>query len=226
MDDQSGDVMSNRIKDLTGKKFNRLTVLRFSHSKNKKSYWECVCSCGVSKAVRSDRLTSGGTKSCGCAQREIAGRQCKHGLVHTQEYNSWRNMKERCNNKNNPNYKDYGGRNIKITASWDDFRLFYSDMGKKPSNNHTIERVDNNKGYEPTNCVWATKKQQANNRRSNVLLTHNGETKNITQWCEKLGFSKMLIRSRLNRGWSEEKTLTTPVIKKKPSDFNNTLWES
>ena len=216
--------MSKR-EDLTGKKFCRLRVLGFSHTKARKSYWECKCSCGKFSTVRSDCLKSGETTSCGCAQRERAGEYVKHGGTGTPEYKCWQKMRERCNNPNDKNYKNYGGRGIEITSRWDDFKLFYSDMGRRPSDIYSIDRINNEEGYEPSNCRWATKKEQANNRRSNVLLTHKGRTQNINQWREELGFSNMLIQNRLKKGWSVEKTLKTPVLKRK-RDFKNTLWES
>jgi hypothetical protein len=206
--------MSKR-KDLTGQVFGRLKVLEFNHTKNRKSYWVCKCSCGNCKTIRSDSLVISGTISCGCAQREIAGSEIKHGRTFTPEYRTWAKMRERCNNKNSKDFKYYGGRGIKIAPRWNDFRVFYSDMGDRPSHGHSIGRVDNNIGYSPSNCIWATSKEQANNRRNNVLLTHKGKTQNINQWREKLGFSHSLIQNRLKRGWSVEKTLTTPIKGKK-----------
>lgn len=131
----------------------------------------------------------------------------KHGLNGTPEQKVWNNMKSRCLNPNHPRYKDWGGRGITISDDWLKLENFYRDMGKRPSKHHTLERIDNNKGYSKENCYWATTKDQALNRRSNKHLTANGYTFTLLEWSEKLSINKVTLASRLRRGWSVEEAL-------------------
>ena len=132
-----------------------------------------------------------------------------HGMSYSREYISWQTMKARCYNKNNDHYKNWGGRGIAVCDKWkNSFENFYEDMGKRPAGT-TLDRINNDKGYSPENCRWATMKQQENNRRNNHLITYNGKTMTISQWSERLNFKKHIIGERLKRGWSVEKALTT-----------------
>jgi len=165
------------FKDLTDKKFNRLKVIDISHEDNNRLYhWNCVCECGNEIIVKGSHLRSGHTKSCGCLRKEIQSERLKksnyrHGLRFTNEYNIWSTMKARCSNINHNRYKNYGGRGIKVCDKWlNDFINFYKDMGKRPSKEYSIDRIDNDGNYEPNNCRWATWKQQANNRSNNLIL--------------------------------------------------------
>lgn len=158
--------------DLSGQKIFRLTVIKEvnkpEHLKSKnKRYWLCKCDCGIEKIVESSNLRNGHSKSCGCLKNEMMGNRFRtHGRRHTAEYRSWYAMKDRCLNDKCHAYKDYGGRGIKISQEWiESFEKFYSDMGKKPSKLHSIDRIDNEKGYTKSNCKWSTPKEQANNRR-------------------------------------------------------------
>jgi len=125
------------------------------------------------------------------------------------EFRSWAMMRERCLSLANHAYKDYGGRGIMICERWSKFENFFTDMGPKPSRKHSIERIDNNKGYEPGNCKWATALEQANNKRNNVFLTWDGETRTTAEWSRHTGISTQLLWHRLNTlGWSVERALT------------------
>lgn len=130
-------------------------------------------------------------------------------------YHIWLSMRERCNNKNHVQYANYGGRGIKVCKEWDDYLSFKEwALSNGYCENLTIDRVDNDKGYSPDNCRWATAKEQANNRRSNHLLTLNGETHNIEWWAQKTGLPRHAIDGRIRRGWSDCEILTTPLLTK------------
>lgn len=149
--------------DLTGRKFGRLTVLRENGRLPGRNYaWLCLCSCGKHKTVDGSSLRRGATKSCGCLQN--GSHRVTHGMSHTPEYAVWQAMLQRCRNPNNKRHSDYGGRGITICKSWERFEKFISDMGLCPKG-LTLERRDNDKGYSPDNCYWATRNQQQRNMR-------------------------------------------------------------
>lgn len=202
-------------KEYLGKKFGRLTIEKFSHiGERGESFWVAKCECGEVRKFNISNLKRGVTKSCGCYHKDIISSLNKgHGLYMANEYKIWSSIKARCLNPNNPGYKNYGGRGIKVCKQWEeDFMNFYNDMGKRPSKKHSIERVDNNKGYNPENCIWATIDAQANNKRTCRLITYKGQTKNLTQWSKKLGISYDALRGRICKyDWPIEKAFTTPV---------------
>lgn len=128
-------------------------------------------------------------------------------------YFSWLSIIQRCCNPNNAEYKNYGARGISVCPEWrSSFDAFILDMGPKPSSRHSVERRDNNGDYEPRNCYWATSAEQANNKRTNVLVTFNGETRSISAWAKKIGISVQTLFARRRYGWTWERILTTPVI--------------
>jgi len=124
----------------------------------------------------------------------------------------WRSMHARCKDPHHKSYPRYGGRGIRVCEEWHAFDTFFSDMGPRPSCLHSIERKDNNGNYEPTNCIWATWRQQARNRRSNVHLTYQGSTKTIAEWAEVSGIKRHILYGRIALGWSVERTLSTPSL--------------
>jgi len=204
-----------RYKDLTGNTYGRLTVTQYAGNTPKgQAQWLCQCECGGTKTVAADNLRRGRTSSCGCLaneQRKVAAQGQLHELSRSnkpREYDAWRGMLRRCYDTKHPGFARYGAAGIIVCESWrTSFAAFYSDMGKAP-NGYTIDRIDNTKNYTPDNCRWATMKEQANNRSNNRLLTLNGETLNIAQWSERLGWHKSVITSRLRYGWPTERILT------------------
>lgn len=169
--------------------------------------WTCLCDCGKETAVWTSHLRRGATKSCGCA-RQPHGHYA--GNKATPTYSSWSAMRQRCANPNDPSYEHYGARGIKCCERWDSFENFLADMGERPDLTHSLDRVDVDGDYTPTNCRWASVKQQARNTRRTVRLTLNGITKAQADWSDDLGLPSHLIACRLRQGWSVERALSTP----------------
>lgn len=208
----------SKFIDLTGKKFERLTVLKFDkkviQGKGRSYYWLCQCECGNIKSIKSTHLKSGKIKSCGCLQKEIAKNLCTtHNLSNSKLFKILDAMKGRCYNKNNKSYKYYGGRGIIICDEWkNNFKIFYDwAINNGYQEGLTIDRINVNGNYEPSNCRWITQKQQANNTRANVYITYNNQTHTLMEWSEITGISYSALRHRLQRKWTIEKTLTTPL---------------
>lgn len=196
------------FNDFTGKTFGRLTALsRGPDARNTYGrpivQWHCLCICGNTALVRSSKLNSGHTASCGCLQRERSAETAtKHGLRNSRAYNTWSNMKDRCHNPNSARYHLWGGRGIAVCDEWrDDFSAFYAYMGEPPKGT-TIDRIDNDKGYEPGNVRWATPIQQANNTRTTNRYELDGETRTLTEWAQAFGCSRDAVKLRLRRGQS------------------------
>lgn len=144
-------------------------------------------------------------------------RNWKHGGTMSTEFKSWTSMKSRCLNKLHNSYARYGGRGITICERWiHSFENFLADMGKKPSLDYSLDRINNDGNYEPSNCRWATRNEQQNNTKKNIRLTHDGKTLTLHQWCDLLGFRYRSIKSRLHKGWPVDKALTVPLAKRKP----------
>lgn len=191
----------NNLIDLTGRRVNRLTVVRRVANKNRVPMWECLCDCGQTKVVSGNHLRQADVIDCGCGRSDrLRAVATTHGLSNTREWRIWRGMRGRCDNPNNPAYKHYGGRGIAVCDRWQTFENFYADMGPRPSEAHSIDRIDNNGPYSPENCRWATIHEQQNNRRSNVYLTLNGETKTMKQWATHYGISYAVVKMRREAG--------------------------
>lgn len=212
-------ILMPAFKDLKGQKFGRLLVLERSESKHGCSYWLCQCDCGNSPTVISYNLISGKAKSCGCLQRELAAKQGKNNTKHgnsrrsgsTRLYAIWNNMKARCTNPKTEGYERYGGRGITICNEWiNDFTSFLEWAMENGYNDElTIDRIDSNGNYEPSNCRWATKKVQSNNRSSNRIVEINGNRKTLAEWSDYSGISLQTLCHRLNHlGWKEEDLLS------------------
>lgn len=213
-----------RFKNLTDLVVGRLTVKFFVGIKNHSSHWYCECECGGSTIASAANLKSPGhTTSCGCHHSEVAAKRFRtHGKTDSPEFIVWLGMKARCFNETEPAYRHYGGRGITVCARWrDSFASFLADMGSRPSDKHQIDRIDNNDGYVcgqapgygPGNCHWATRKENARNKRNNVMLTLNGVSRCFAEWAEMFSMDVGCLQHRKYRGWSDEKTLLTPVRK-------------
>jgi hypothetical protein len=207
--------------DRTGQQFGYLTVIgRAPNGKRGTAMFYCRCKCGRETIVKSGALKGGNTRSCGCLNKEVVSkmtikRNTTHGMAkrkdRKQAYITWAHIKERCENPSCRDYKNYGGRGIAVCDSWQIFENFYNSMGDPPTSKHTIERVNNNKNYEPDNCIWATRKEQNNNTRLNRILELNGQRKTLAQWSESTGINHKTLSTRLRDGWSVERALTQKV---------------
>lgn len=198
-------------KDFVGARYGRLIVLSDAPNRAKNRYFNCECDCGNLTEVGYASLATGDTTSCGCfarEQRRTRRPNLKHGLALTPEYFTWIRIKTRCFNKKAPKYPDYGGRGITMCDEWKaSFEAFLTHVGQKPAWAFSLDRVDNNRGYEPGNVRWATATEQANNRRSNLVVTHGGVTLTIAEWARRLNVNPDTLTQRLRRGWTVERTL-------------------
>lgn len=201
--------MPRKPLDLANKQFGRLTALA-SRYDGKRRMWFCICECGNECEVDASKLNSGHTQSCGCLHREAIS---THGATYSPEYRTWHAMKSRCNSQSNIGYKYYGGRGIKVCESWrESFEKFLADMGPRPSDKHSIERIDVDGNYEPSNCVWADNETQKRNKRNTTLISFNGITKTLTEHAEENGLNSGTVWVRINElGWSVEDALTKPT---------------
>ena len=210
--------MASRLVVEPGMRFgedSRLEVIRevapLVSGRQKQRAVECRCDCGDVRVYRLYSLRNGNTRSCGCLSEE-SGRHA-HGGSYLPEYGVWCGLRSRCLNPNDTAWKYYGGRGIKVCDRWErSFEAFFADMGKRPSNKHSIDRFPNNNGnYEPGNCRWATAKEQARNTRRNYLVFHNDETKCVAEWAEQYRVKPCKLYSRLIAGWPFEEAVGSRV---------------
>lgn len=205
-----------KAKDLVGAKYARLTVVSRNHDTRencREAYWNCLCDCGNASmiVVRTASLTTGQTKSCGCFQKEQSSKaSTTHGMSNTSEYCIWAGIIARCCNPSNNAYPRYGGRGIVVCERWrNSFENFYTDMGPRPTPEHSIDRVNNDGNYEPGNCRWATDIEQANNKRTNVIVGESGLT--LAQIADGSSIGYKNIHQRLSRGMCLEDALSTEL---------------
>lgn len=185
----------------------------------RRPYQVCECTCGSVKVYEKGNLQNR-TVSCGCTKWQKIGDACRiHGLAGTSEHNIWCSMKQRCINKNAECHGNYGGRGIRVCDRWlepngQGFINFMTDMGPKPDPSYSIERKNNDGDYCPENCKWATRNEQANNKRCTLRFTINGEIDTLKNWCKKSGVGYKLAYNRITRkGWDAERAITTPARK-------------
>lgn len=219
-----------KIKDLSGTQVGRLLVIERAEdfiSKNgeKRTMWRCKCECGKYINVRSDCLNGTHTLSCGCYHKERVsesgkknGSKIKHGESKERLFNIWYLIKYRCEDESSPAYKNYGGRGIAVCKDWSDEETGYFEFKKWALENGynpqlTIDRIDNDGDYEPSNCRWADNITQGNNKRTNVFIEYDGVRKSISQWADSLGISKKVLYRRIELGWDIERAFTQPVRK-------------
>jgi hypothetical protein len=187
-------------KDLTGQVFSRLTVMYLHDVIKNRCIWHCVCDCGKETNVRGNKLTGNYIKSCGCLNNELRSERKKtHGLSDKiPEYRSWLGLRERCYCVTDAKYNHYGGRGIKVCDRWRySFENFLADMGRKPTKNHSIDRIDNDGDYCPENCRWATKTEQVRNRRVTLRVNYTGFVYPLIEICKILDFNYDTICTRV-----------------------------
>ena len=198
---------SHRFQDLTGKRFGRLVAL-FPQKVANEHQWLCRCDCGKTVLVWGPNLRRGLTRSCGCYKRDL---QTTHGLHGSPEYRIWHQIKTRCTKPSATGFHRYGGRGIAMAPEWlNDPQAFIQHIGPRPSPQHSVDRIDNSKGYIPGNVRWATRKVQMRNTRSNHLIEFNGEILTLADWAEKQGLPWHILRARIAKGWPTEIALTAP----------------
>ena len=211
---------NNPIPTKIGDRFHQLVVIGEAEPYGKKNVtrWLCRCDCGKETVTYQSHLRRGMTQSCGCRKRK-QWKECvtTHGKSKAPEYQNWAGMKARCYNPNTFKFKDYGGRGIEVCSRWkDSFENFFADMGERPTPRAEIDRIDNNGNYEPSNCRWATRAEQNRNRRDNVFITINGQSKVLKDWCAFYNLPYNTIATRFfTYKWSAENALFRPIGKYK-----------
>ena len=194
--------------DLTGKRVHRLTVI----GRVDGGTWRCLCDCGKATVYRTNDLKSKKVKSCGCFNdqlcRELGHARRTHGhSMRTPTYTAWSNMLRRCSNKKARDYKNYGGRGVSVCERWKTYANFLADMGDKPSNDLSLDRIDNSGNYEPGNCRWATVATQIRNRRRTRIIECFGQSLTLKEWADRLGISNATLLERLEK-WPLERALS------------------
>ena len=205
-------------KDITGQRFGNLVAIELAEpliaeSGNKYRRWKCKCDCGKTAIVLQSNLVHGRQKSCGCNHFEGVK---THGLSQTRLYKIWQGMKTRCQNVNSPAYQDYGAKGINVCDEWSTFEPFKDwAINNGYTDELTIDRLDYNGNYEPSNCRWATLKEQMNNKSDNIVIECDGESHTLMEWHERTGIAYGTLKNRYKKGWDAERIIHTPVDKTK-----------
>lgn len=203
------NIMGRPVKyDLAGRRFGKLVVIKFLPHTN--GGWLCKCDCGRETITTGTKLITGNTKSCGCYKQEMVNflgdKTRKHGFSSEPEYGVWLQMHRRCS-KGDRNSKNYYDRGIRVCERWtgdNGYINFVSDMGRRPFEGASIDRIDNNKGYSPDNCRWATSYEQSRNCRRNIFITINGENRTLSDWADYYGINRETVRCRYKKGYPLE----------------------
>lgn len=213
-----------KSKDITGLKFNFLTVLKLHHKKQRFNkdgsskgyleYWLCQCDCGKQTIVEKYHITHSRIKSCGCyLEKRRKESHTKHLLCNSRIYKIWGDMKNRCSNPHNHAYKYYGTRGITFYSEWINFESFYNwALNNGYKDNLTLDRINYNGNYEPSNCRWVTKKVQARNTSKNTFITYKNETHCLSEWAEIFNIDYNMLWKRLSSGWAFEEAINTPKL--------------
>lgn len=217
-------MVGGRFKDLTGQTFGELAVTRYLRTKTYPSgqtatVWLCKCSCGNECESVNRQLISGIKVSCGHLHQRprIKTHGESHAKNETAEYRAWKSMKRRCYNKSTKDYAQYGRRGIRVSKRWlISYDNFIADMGRKPGPAYSLERVDHDDDYKPSNCRWATSVEQANNKTNTPMITYGGKTQSVADWARELGcgYFQLYDRLRPRRGFTVEEAFTPFVSKK------------
>jgi hypothetical protein len=200
--------------DLTGNVYGRLTVLQYHHTDERgRAFWLCRCECGNEHIAMTALLCDDRVKSCGCLLKDsfFVNNPKQHGLAGTPEYRSWNAVKFRCYNEKSSDYADYGAKGITMYEPWkDSFLRFLEDVGHRPSPIHTLDRIENSKGYYPGNVRWATPEEQATNRRTTVMVEYKGELMSISQLSRKTGIHQATLNYRIHKGMTGDQAASKP----------------
>lgn len=206
--------------DLTNRQFGRLTVVKrvgtyTSPKGGKTPIWLCQCECGNCIEVMASNLRNGNTKSCGCLRKDIEHKSMfKHGEEGTRLYRIWQHMKYRCSNSpSNDHYGNYAARGITVCDEWANDYSTFAEWARQNgySDELTIDRIDVNGNYEPSNCRWATIAEQSRNKTTTFYVTIDGETKCLKDWAREFGIKYSTVQMRIERGWEVEDALTAPT---------------
>ena len=201
------------LSDLTGQRFGRLVVLHRAPNRKKRVFWTCRCDCGKKKRILAQSLRQKRTVSCGCHRAEGARKRRKtHGATKTPEYATWRHILSRCNNPNTAYYDCYGGRGIAVCERWTTFENFRSDMGPKPSEKHSIDRIDPDGDYSPDNCRWASPEVQQGNRRFCYRIHHNGKVFSLAALAREVGAERGKLHSRIKARGIKQKEFDSAIL--------------
>ena len=192
---------AHNLNDLTGKRFSKLVVIKRVYPNTKCGFarWLCRCDCGNYTTVASVKLKNGNIVSCGCYRKRL------NGDSKTRLYNVWSAMQNRCNDASHDHYDRYGGRGITICTEWSDYLSFKEwALSTGYADDLSIDRIDPNGNYEPSNCKWSTQKEQCNNRNNNHIIEYNGEKYTISQFADFLGYKYYTVMNRVKLGWTPE----------------------
>lgn len=200
--------MKGVLNDLAGKKIGRWTVVAIDSIRNTNAYWRCVCECGSEKAVAAMSLNSGISKSCGCLRRDLKS-ALTHGMTYSPTWHSWTKMKQRAGLNKRESHHQRLYANVDADPRWRSFEEFLKDMGERPPR-HTLDRIDNTKGYWKNNCRWATQTTQCGNKRNNISVILDGERLCLKEACRRIGVKYLKVYGRMSRGWSFERAVSVP----------------